>query len=279
MLCCSNILTSLLTCGYNFRVHSDSKTWGSVPYKVRAVKAMKTEKGKRWWLVAWESIEGTVFDDSWEPTKNLSEDLMLDFRNNEKEKLERTISVDSRPLDSLVQRSVATAVVKNPDDSFGHTHAIEIGALALADLAEHYMYLQSVATTYNVRIKEEYDPKSKVVTRELRLTVPEDVGEFCSFEKLYSQKAIKHVRYTGDRAQNVDLIVVGIIMLRTLTNKRTPGLVTTEAEVHTIWVNGASGVGVGPHLTTGFITLDSNLQAAVAHARSIIPSSHPLHQA
>jgi len=154
---------------------------------------------------------------------------MFDFRNNEKEKLERTILVDSRPLDSLVQRSVATAMVKNPDDSFRHTHAIEIGALALADLAEHY--LQSVATTYNVRIKEEYDPKSKVVTHELRLTVPEDIGEFCSFEKLYSQKAIKHVRYMGDRAQNVDLIIVGIIMLRTLTNKRTPGLVTTEAEV------------------------------------------------
>jgi len=78
---------------------------------------------------------------------------MFDFRNNEKEKLERTILVDSRPLDSLVQRSVATAMVKNPDDSFRHTHAIEIGALALADLAEHY--LQSVATTYNVRIKED----------------------------------------------------------------------------------------------------------------------------
>ena len=81
------------------------------------------------------------------------------------------------------------------------------------------------------RFADEYDPKSKVVTHELRLTVPEDIGEFCSFEKLYSQKAIKHVRYMGDRAQNVDLIIVGIIMLRTLTNKRTPGLVTTEAEV------------------------------------------------
>ena len=76
-------------------MHSDSRTWGRREYKVRKIKAMRTENGKREWLVAWEAIDGQAFEDSWEPIKNVSGDLMVTFRKDQQEKIQRSILVDS----------------------------------------------------------------------------------------------------------------------------------------------------------------------------------------
>ena len=78
---------------------------------------MRTVGKKREWLVAWAGADpdGAPWEDSWEPTRHLSPDLIHDFLADRKEKISRTISVDSRPLDTLVQKSIATAIVSHPE--------------------------------------------------------------------------------------------------------------------------------------------------------------------
>ena len=48
-------------------------------------------------------------------------------------------AIDMSPLGTLVQLSVALAIMRDKTDNFGHRHDIEIGALTLVGLAEYYL--------------------------------------------------------------------------------------------------------------------------------------------
>ena len=64
----------LVALKYTLRVRrSGKKAW----YKVRYIKALRNINGAREWLIAWdgEDDDGNAWPDSWEPTKNVSEDL------------------------------------------------------------------------------------------------------------------------------------------------------------------------------------------------------------
>ena len=174
-----------------------------------------------------------------------------------------------------MQQALANAVLKHPAATFGHQHLFEVGALSLGDVAAHYVAAR--AAEYEVEVKHEYDPKSKVETTEMRLQVPEDIGNFCSFES-FSANGVKNLRFKGQRKSDCDVIAVGELMLRYYNNKRVKGCVTFEVEAKTVWINGATGIGTGPHEVNGFLKKTNNLNSVVTYARANLPTSHPLYR-
>ena len=101
-------------------------------WKVHAVKNLRVVDGKREWLIGWAGADddGGHWPDTWEPTKHLGADLVDDFLLDRKERLLRLVSVDARPLDSLVQRKISHAVSNELScvESFGRVHEISIDA-------------------------------------------------------------------------------------------------------------------------------------------------------
>jgi hypothetical protein len=134
-----------VTHGYTlFAAHvSVRRTWGVGArwHKVRKILNMVTTSGKRWWLVAWDGRDelGRPWPDTWEPTAYVLKDLRDHWFAEGAARVERSIQVDVRPLDILVQRTIATAMIKDTIDTFGKVHCIEVGALTLRDLADYYL--------------------------------------------------------------------------------------------------------------------------------------------
>ena len=153
----------------------------------------------------------------------MSEDLRITFLADRQESIARSISVDVRPLDSMVQRTIARTILMNKGNSFGLTHIVPIDALTLGDLARYY--IDKTAEKYG-EVRESYDPKSRVTTRELRISKPEELGEFCSFETFMPEhKGFKSIRISGGRKSDTDMLVAAVIKLRNMDIKHTPGCV------------------------------------------------------
>ena len=114
--------------------------YGDEQFVVRLVRDYKdTPDGPRW-LVAWEGAksDGKAWDDSWEPTSFVSKSLRDAFHAEKTSRVSRLLPVDTRALDTLVQRSVGQAVMAARDNIFGEVHDIPIGTLLLRDLAVHF---------------------------------------------------------------------------------------------------------------------------------------------
>jgi hypothetical protein len=95
---------------------------------VRKILNMVTTSGKRWWLVAWDGRDelGRPWPDTWEPTAYVLKDLRDHWFAEGAARVERSIQVDVRPLDILVQRTIATAMIKDTIDTFGKVHCIDV---------------------------------------------------------------------------------------------------------------------------------------------------------
>ena len=105
-------------------------------------------------------------------------------------------------------------------------------------------------------------------------------GEFLSLETVMSEKrAFKSLVFRGMRTTNQDMLLVAVIKLRLITNKRQEGLVTFEAEHHTVFINGDTGNLVPPHLTAEsqeWVKYEHHQNECIAYAREIVPDAHPL---
>jgi hypothetical protein len=121
------------TCTFH---RSDDEEW-----KVRIIKDTRVERGQREWLVAWAGADdkGDAWDHSWEPTANVSYDLIHDFNTDVAGRVQRAVSVDVRPLDSMVSRTIAQAIMADRSASFGAVHCTAIDALSLRDLAVYFL--------------------------------------------------------------------------------------------------------------------------------------------
>ena len=90
---------------------------------------------------------------------------------------------------------------------------------------------------------------------ELRLSDPEQIGAFCSFENfLPKNTAVQSLRFRCGRCSNFDMVIVGCIKIRYRDTKLLgPGAVLFELEFETAKINGITGELVGPHQTRGWL--------------------------
>ena len=102
---------------------------------------MRVVDGKRMWLLAYAGVDeaNKPWPDTWEPTRNLTTDLKESWLLDRAQRALRLVEVDGRPLDTLVQRSIAQAVMGELGASFGRVHRIQVDALSLSDLAPAYL--------------------------------------------------------------------------------------------------------------------------------------------
>ena len=189
------------------------------------------------------------------------------------------VSVDARPLDSLVQRKISHAVSNELScvESFGRVHEISIDALQLRDLAENYF--KSVVARFGLTPKSTYDPRSRVTCHELRIKNPEDVGEFCTFETFMKRGGVGALRHALGRNSNQDAVVVCPISMWYEDNAHTPGCVNFTVEVSTCKINGATGSLTPPHLgpkSKNLLKTDAYKNRVITYAREKLPRSHPL---
>ena len=127
---------------------------------------MRVVGGAREWLVCWAETDerGKPYPPLWVKTKHVRKPLIDDYLLG---RVPRLVEVDARPLDTLVQRSVAQAamMVMGKNESFGRVHEIEIGALSLRSLALHYF--EGVVARYGMTPKYMHEPHGDEVTYEL----------------------------------------------------------------------------------------------------------------
>ena len=78
---------------------------------------------------------------------------------------------------------MAMQTMKETNASFGQAHEFELEALSLRDAAERLHHVKNaVASKYDLQVKREYLKANKSTLVEIRLSTPEMVGDFCSFE-------------------------------------------------------------------------------------------------
>ena len=97
----------------------------------------------------------------------------------------RVVEVDARPLDTLVQRSIAQAAMKEPCavESCGRVHVFEMGALSLGagrpgvdlpELGRRAVWLRDQGDDLG---------QGELTTRTLMIKEPELIGEYLAFER------------------------------------------------------------------------------------------------
>ena len=148
--------------------------WGDEAYKVyKIIDYDPTKSDGKYYLVAWADADehGKAYPDSWEPTKFVGKELRDAFFSDQQEKVRRLITVDARPLDSLVQRTCATAVMADRSEHFGIEHKIPLPALALRDVCVHF--LKVLESDFDFEVRSTYLPNVKATVTEARLTMPE----------------------------------------------------------------------------------------------------------
>ena len=209
---------------------------------------MRVVGGAREWLVCWAETDerGKPYPPLWVKTKHVRKPLIDDYLLG---RVPRLVEVDARPLDTLVQRSVAQAamMVMGKNESFGRVHEIEIGALSLRSLALHYF--EGVVARYGMTPKYMHEPHGDEVTYELQIKDPSMVGDFCAFESFMPENtAVGALRYNLGRASNTDFVVVSPINMFFTDNKLQEGCVTFKVEFSTIKGNGVTGTMTPPHL-------------------------------
>ena len=127
------------------------------------MKDMRVVKGAREWLVCWAETDedNKPYPPLWVKTKNVRKELINDYLRG---RVPRLVEVDARPLDTLVQRSVAQAAIKvmGNNETFGRVHEIDIGALSLRDLALHYF--NGMVERYALQPQYVHEPHGDEVT-------------------------------------------------------------------------------------------------------------------
>ena len=237
--------------------------------------------GAREWLVSWAGTDekDEAWADSWEPTRCLTPDLTKAFLQDRAERALRLVEVDARPLETLVQRAIAQSVMKELSATFGRVHYIPVSALALGDLAK--AYLCSLAERYHVE-RTEVTRKS-VTTVELLLSEPDEVGDFCKFDRFMPTKTgVGALRYALGRSSNTDAVVVMPLAFIMSDNKHTPGCVSFHVEVSTSKINGATGALTPPHLgsrSKNKLKTDEYKNRVITYARATLPPQARAHRA
>ena len=235
----------------------------------------------RWlWMLQWAGVDahGKAWDDSEEPTRNVSIDLITEWKAAQQaEAAAPHINVNVSALDTLVQRTMANSVMREDGNSAsGEIHTKQLDILGLLDVAVYYM--ETIAARYNLEIKKARNPSDNVTTSELRITEPEVVADFCNFEAFVPRR-------TGARSWRVsnkgyDLRIVGVVKLRFYDNKHLKGTVTFETSYQTLFVNGVTGELRGPHLgpsSTEPIATEAHRAKVRAFLREHVPTWAPTH--
>tara|TARA_B100000795_G_scaffold255255_1_gene226765 strand:+ start:403 stop:1233 length:831 start_codon:yes stop_codon:yes gene_type:complete len=254
------------------------RSWTSGLWEVRRIKEVRVVDGKREWLVAWSGTDGTgkQWADSWEPTRSLTPDLKQSFLYDRAQRALRVVEVDARPLDTLVQRAIAQSVMGELGATFGSVHYIPVHALSLGDLALAYM--RSLSERFGILPSEA--TVRQVTTVELTLTEPNQVGEYCEFERFMpANTGTGALRYALGRKSNTDAIVVMPLTFVYSDNKHTPGCVSFNVEISTCKINGVTGTLTPPHLGSSSknkLKTDEYKNLVITYARKTLPRTHTL---
>ena len=91
--------------------------------------------------------EYTGWQDSWEPTSMVSEDLRKDYLADRVDRARRTIEVDMRPVDPLVKNAIKCAIKGVGEEkggegtitSFGRVYKTIVPVLTLQEIAMDYL--------------------------------------------------------------------------------------------------------------------------------------------
>ena len=239
---------------------------------------MRVVNGKRMWLLAYAGVDEAdkPWPDTWEPSRNLTPDLVQAWFQDVAQRGLRIIEVDGRPLDTLVQRSIAQAVMRELGASFGRVHCIPVDALSLSDLAS--AYLKSLSARFGVALHENFD--KPVTTVGLQLTDPSQVGEFLAFERFMpANTGTGALRYKLGRKSNTDAVVVMPLAFFYSDNKHTPGTVNFHVEISTCKINGETGELTPPHLgenSKNKLKTEEYKNRVIVYAREKFPRVHDL---
>ena len=98
------------------------------------------------------------------------------------------IMVDTRPLDTMIQRSISTTIIAEcSTKSFGHVFELSVDALSLYDVALHYLEVQSARfETPLCKQYNKFDKCTIYLGAEAR-RARHRRREFCSFEKIMAE--------------------------------------------------------------------------------------------
>lgn len=215
--------------------------------------------------------------------------LREDFLEKKKTASLRLIElrIDPEPLATLGQHKVSCALMGDASKpatidisgaikSFGQEHDIPVYELCLPELAWWYMNRQRELFS-DADYAEQYDKKTGATTYELRLSEPEDVGEWCSFERyLEPNTGRRSIRYKLGRKCIIDAAIVAVVELMIVTNKQQPGLVNVYLKIETCFINGVFGYVTPPHQITGLLKHIDFKRKVIKYARENLPRGHHL---
>ena len=263
-------------------------TW----HVVRKVKGMRVVNGKREWLVSWYGKNPTrnkdgqqeYWPDSWEPTANVSESAINEYTTEVKARKEKKINflIDPTPLEFLGQRKVAgvvmgdaNALADETNTSFGAVHELTLPELSLPELSEWYFEKQRDRFP-GAAYSELFDKATRVLTKELRISEPEHVGDWCDFERFLKEgTGRRNIRYKLGRKNNLDAAAVAVIKIMLLNNKA-DGLLTVVLKIDTVHVNGIYGYVTPPHQVRGLLKDVNFKRKVIKYLRENMPRKHNL---
>lgn len=263
-------------------------------YRVR--KILKHKWGRVGWelMIDWEPIGKVVYEPTWEPARDVSEDLLEDYFGQLEMVDSIPVSTDLRPLVKMIRRRVSQQVAVAKTQCRPRQHQLPVEGLQLQELALAFLEVIRSPTKFYIWMGGDQsdidrnhrklpllytkDPSDGVETWQVNYEKMQHVAAFCSFHTfLGAMKAVGALRFNIGRESNIDYATLGLpFVFKASTNPRNKGIMDFQVEFIVCHGNGKFGTLTPPHLLKGMMKDPKHFNAVLNYVKTSLPGDHVL---
>jgi hypothetical protein len=244
-------------------------------------------------LVQWEpKRNGTPWEDSWEPEKNIHHELIESYFDGIALREKRMVTINISPLVHFTREKVAQTTALARTQCRPREHILALEYFTFEKLAMEFLEMVRSPSVFNRWINSSADeesehpklplvytkdPKDGVETYQVNYTTIEQVAAFCSFHSFMSyREGVGALRFSIGRSSNSDFMVVGVPMCFKVSLNRGTDLASTSLEFCTNHGNGMFGTLTHPPMVCGMMREVRHFNRVLAYAKAHLPATHPL---
>ena len=245
------------------------------------------------YLVEWEgtNTKGDPWPNSWQPARNVSEDLQKDFELGHSVLSRCDLEgIDLAPMLDLARVKLGNALKALKHGDLARDHTIDLECVAHESIARAFLMmvsspdalpLFSSATSKRDRTGTDRLPiietggDGAVQVQYLQM---EQIAKFASLEETFGKDKAKGLLiHNLGRASNVDMQAVALPLVFTAKpHKKVSRAMVMTMKFNTVLINGAYGTPRFPRTLKGALKQSKNRDKVVQYIRKVTPRSHPL---
>ena len=233
--------------------------------------------------------------DTWEPDKNVTEDIRREYEESVSMVDSKVVRVDIKPLVQLSRKNLAQAVASAKTQCRArvvegyelHGFDLTVLAEALLEVVRRPWRMERYQAGHIDDPELDQEPlpiitnkdSKGIITKEVQYTKIEYVAAFAAFESFLTQgQGVGCLRYAIGRDSNTECMVLGVpLVFKVTSDIRVKGISKATMDYVTCKVNGKFGTLVEPAgMKNGMMKHDKHFNRVLAYVKKMLPDEHPL---